>query len=84
MLKEKIRSVKKEEIVDMKASDFQDGDVVECEDYFINIVYGRFDKPDMLSTVHVEVSSDLTPAKQWLRMIPLLQWPSYIMNFIES
>lgn len=56
------------------ASEFKDGDVVVCRKYFINITYGNFERPSLLTTV---------TTREDIRNLPMSKQPQYIRDFIE-
>ena len=66
--------VSRQELKDLSASDFKDGDVVICNKYYIHIKFGNYRRARLLTAVNT---------RDDLRDLPMRKHPQYIRDFIE-
>lgn len=64
----------REELKNKSAQEFQDGDTVICNKYYIKIIYGSYDIPALCTTVSI---------REDLRDLPIHKQPYYIQDFIH-
>lgn len=66
--------VSREELKNKSAQEFKDGDIVICNKYYIQITYGNFKSPSLLTTVST---------REDIRDLPMSKQPYYIRDFID-
>lgn len=65
--------VSREELKDMSVNDFEEGDTIICNKYYIHVEYGGFSRASLLTRVSTRNS---------LLDLPISRQPRYIKDFI--
>jgi len=71
---EKVYKFTMKELKNRAAEEFEDGDTVICNNYYIWIKYGNYKRPSFHTTVSTKYD---------MRDLLLHKWPYYISDFVS-